>query len=183
MPPPPKTSTPALIGIGVALATEGGADAVTIAGVARAAGIKGPSLYKHFADREALLTAVKIAVLYELHAVLRQAAGRTPKQRIRAMAHAYRTFGNIAPQRYGIIYHPSAVDDPALIEVHRAAAAPLFEEMAAAGVQKSRILVISRTLVAFLHGFVSMENARAFHFGGGLDEAFEASLDTILRDV
>jgi AcrR family transcriptional regulator len=183
VPTPAKTSQANLVDIGLALATEGGADAVTIAAVAQAAGIKGPSLYKHFADREALLTAIEIAVLYELEAVLRQVKGRTPRQRIVGMAHAYRAFGHRAPRRYGLIYRKNVADDPALAEACLFSARPLFEELEAAGVPPKRILVLSRTLVAFLHGFVSMEIAQAFRLGGDLDEAFEASLTTILRDV
>lgn len=183
MPTPAKTSQADLIEIGLALAAEGGADAVTIAAVAQAAGIKGPSLYKHFADREALLTAIEIAVLHELEAVLRQVRGSTPRQRIVGMAHAYRAFGRAAPRRYGLIYRNNVADDPALAEACLVSARPLFEELEAARVPSKRILALSRTLVAFLHGFVSMEIAQAFRLGGDLDEAFDASLTTILRDV
>jgi len=183
VPTPAKTSQADLIGIGLALATEGGADAVTIAAVAQAAGVKGPSLYKHFADRETLLTAIEIAVLYELEAVLRKVKGRTPRQRIVGMAHAYRAFGHVAPQRYGLVYRKNVADDPALAEACLFSAKPLFEELEGAGLPPSRILPVSRTLVAFLHGFVSMEIAQAFRLGGSLDEAFEAALETILKDV
>lgn len=183
MPTPAKTSARALVAIGIALAAEGGVDAVTIAAVAKAAGIKGPSLYKHFADREALLTAIEIAALHELEAMLRQVKGRTPRQRILAMAHAYRAFAKAAPRRYGIIYRKNADDDGALAGVYEFAIRPLFEALAAAGVPQKRILSVARTLAPFLHGFVSMEIAQAFRLGGSLDEAFAASLETILREV
>ena len=183
MPTPAKTSQADLIDIGLALATEGGADAVTIAAVAQAAGVKGPSLYKHFADREALLTAIEIAVLYELEAVLRQVKGRTPRQRIVAMARAYRAFGRAAPQRYGLVYRKNVAETPALAEACLFSAKPLFEELEAGGLPPKRILPVSRTLVAFLHGFVSMEIAQAFRLGGSLEEAFEAGLETILNEV
>ena len=183
MPTPAKTSRADLIAIGLALATEGGADAVTIAAVAQAAGVKGPSLYKHFADREALLTAIEIAVMHDLEAVLRQVRGRTPRQRIVAMAHAYRAFGSKTPQRYGLVYRKSIADDPALAEACLFAAKPLFEALEASGLPRKRILPMSRTLVAFLHGFVSMEIAQAFRLGGNLNEAFETGLETILKDV
>jgi AcrR family transcriptional regulator len=183
VPTPAKTSQADLIDIGLALATEGGSDAVTIAAVAQAAGVKGPSLYKHFADREALLTAIEIAVLHELETVLRQVKGRTPRQRIIAMARAYRTFGHTAPHRYGLVYRKNVADDPALAEACLFSAKPLFEALEAAGLPHKRILPVSRTLVAFLHGFVTMEIAQAFRLGGSLDEAFEAGLETVLREV
>lgn len=183
MPTPAKTSQADLIEIGLALAAEGGADAVTIAAVAQAAGVKGPSLYKHFADREALLTAIEIAILYQLEAALRQVKGRTPRQRIVAMAHAYRAFGRMAPQRYGLIYRKNVADEPQLAEACLFSARPLFEEFEAAGLPPKRLLPLSRTLVAFMHGFVSMEIAQAFRLGGSLDDAFESALETILREL
>ena len=183
MPTPAKTSQADLIEIGLALATEGGPDAVTIAAVAQAAGVKGPSLYKHFADREALLTAIEIAVLFELEGVLRKVKGRTPRQRIVAMAHAYRDFGRTAPLRYGLVYRKNVADEPALAEACLFSARPLFEELEATGLPPKRVLPVSRTLVAFIHGFVTMEIAQAFRLGGSLDEAFEAGLATILKEV
>lgn len=183
MPTRPKTSPDELIDFGIALATEGGIDAVTIAAVAKAAGIKGPSIYKHFADRGSLLTAIEIKILQGLEDRLRQAAGRTAKQKIIGMSRAYRNFGREAPRRYTMLYRDNVADLPALIEGHRSAAMPLFEQMEAAGVSQKRLLPLARTLVAFLHGFVTMENAQAFHFGDGLDTAFSSGLETILREI
>jgi AcrR family transcriptional regulator len=183
MPTPAKTSADELVAIGIALATEGGVDAVTIASVAKEAGIKGPSLYKHFADREALLTAIESTLLGELEATLRKARGRTPRQRIIAIAHAYRAFAKSAPRRYGMLYRKSAAGNAALGEVYRASSRPLFDEIDAAGVPPARTLNLARNLVAFMHGFVSMEIAHAFRLGGSLDEAFAAGLDTILAEL
>ena len=184
MPTPAKTSREALIGIALGLVETGGADALTLAAVAQAAGVKAPSLYKHFADREALLAAVEIAVLHDLEAMLRrETTGRTPKTRLRSMATAYRRFGLEMPHRYGMIYRKNAGEDPELAAACLFAAQPLFEELQKAGVSDAIVLSTSRTLVAFLHGFVSMEIAQAFRLGGDLDEAFEHSLTTILAPI
>ena len=45
------------------------------------------------------------------------------------------------------------------------------------------MLPLSRTLVAFLHGFVLMEIGNAFNLGGSVDDAFESALMTILREI
>jgi AcrR family transcriptional regulator len=156
---------------------------VSIATVARLAGIKAPSLYKHFADRAALLTAVEEAVLRQLEARLRQIGVGAPRERVFAMAHAYRTFGREAPLRYGMIYRRDAAAETLLGQVYRLAAQPLFEAIEAAGVPPQRLLGIARTLVPFLHGFVCMEIAQAFRFGGSLDDDFAAALEIILAEV
>jgi AcrR family transcriptional regulator len=184
LPTPAKTSRDALVAIARRLVESAGADAVTVSAVAQEAGVKGPSLYKHFADRGALLKAVEINVLGELEAVLRAGTkGRTAKQRLRAMAATYRRFAKKNPRRYEVLYSRDAFADPDIAAACYAAAKPLFEELERAGVHAKRILPLSRTLTAFLHGFVSMEIVNAFRLGGDIDEAFEEGIETILREV
>lgn len=184
MPTPAKTSREELVGIALSLIEQGGAERATVAAVAQAAGVKGPSLYKHFADREALLRAAEIAVLYELEGMLRRRTrGTTPRERLWSMAHAYRRWGTQHPHRYAMIYNSDISKDDELVAACRFAAQPLFEELKTAGIVEERVLSLSRTVVAFLHGFVSMENAQAFWLGGSVDDAFEAALETILGPV
>ena len=184
MPTPAKTSLDQLIGIARALVEAGGPDALTVSAVAQGAGVKAPSLYKHFADRAALLKAVEIAVLHELEGVLRrETKGRTPETRLKSMADAYRRFALEKPRRYEVIYSRNAFDDPEIAAACLFSAQPLFEELRAAGVAEPRILPLSRTLTAFLHGFVSMEIVKAFRLGGDIDSDFSESVATILSEV
>lgn len=184
MPTPAKTSLDELVMIARRLVESGGVDDLTVSAVAQIAGVKPPSLYKHFADRAALLKAVEIAVLEELAAILRAGTkGRTPKQRLRALAVTYRKFATDHPKRYGVIYSEHAFDDEEIAAACYFAAKPLFEELEAAGVPKKRILPLSRTFTAWLHGFVSMEIVHAFRLGGSIDEAFEDGLETILKGI
>lgn len=184
MPTPAKTSLAELVGIGRGLVDANGADALTVSAVAQGAGVKAPSLYKHFSDRSALLKAVEISVLHDLERVLRtETLGKTPKDRLKSMTHAYRRFARTQPRRYELLYGRHAFDDPDIAEACRFVAQPLFEELAKAGVPQERILPLSRTLTGFLHGFVSMEIVNAFHLGGDLDADFAQSIETILREV
>ncbi len=173
-----------LVGIARGLVETTGPDALTLGALASRAGIKPPSLYKHFADRAAVLKAVEIEVLYELEAYLRATmAGDTPKARLVAMARAYRAWGKDKPNRYRTIYSGDAFNDAEIRAACVHSAQPLFEEMRAAGVSEARLLPLSRTLVAFMHGFTLMEIGNAFNLGGDVDEAFESSLRTILREI
>lgn len=184
MPTPAKTSRAALVGIARAMVEAEGPEALTIAAVAKVAGVKGPSLYKHFADRAALLKAVEIAVLHDLEASLRQEMrGTRPKERLVSMARAYRAWGKQKPNRYRCIYSGDAFNDAEIRAACRFAAQPLFDALHAAGLSEARLLPLSRTIVPFLHGFVLMEIGNAFNLGGDVDEAFEAGLETILREV
>ncbi len=184
MPTPAKTSAAELLSIARGLVEETGPDALTLGALAGKAGIKAPSLYKHYADRSAVLKAVEISLLHELEAALRTAAtGDTPKARMKAMAHAYRAWGKAKPNRYRVIYSGNAFLDPEIRAACLFAAQPLFEELRAAGVPEDRILVESRTIAPYLHGFVLMEIGSAFNLGGDVDAAFENALDTMLRDI
>ena len=184
MPTPAKTSLAQLAGIARTLVEASGPDALTMGAVAQRAGIKPPSLYKHFADRAAILKVVEIEILHQLEACLRrETKGAAPKTRLIAMATAYRRFGRTAPNRYKAIYSGNAFNDPDIRAACLFSAQPLFEELQAAGITEARILPLSRTLVAFLHGFVLMEIGNAFNLGGSIEEAFESSLETILAEI
>lgn len=184
MPTPAKTSPPQLARIARVLVESSGPDALTMGAVAQSAGIKPPSLYKHFADRAAILKVVEIEILHDLEAYLRrETRGPSAKSRLVAMATAYRRFGRTAPNRYKAIYSGNAFNDPEIRAACLFSAQPLFEELKAAGIAEARILPLSRTLVAFLHGFVLMEIGNAFNLGGSIDEAFDSSLETILREI
>jgi AcrR family transcriptional regulator len=184
LPTPAKTSREELISIARGLVDAGGPESLTVSAVAQSAGVKAPSLYKHFADRDALLKAVEIDVLHELEAALRVGTkGRTPLARLKTMAATYRRFARKQPRRYEVIYSRNVADDPELAAACLFAAKPLFEELERAGVPQDRILPLSRTLTAFLHGFLSMEIVNAFRLGGNLDDAFAEGLETILGDI
>lgn len=184
MPTPAKTSQAELITLARGLVEASGPGALTLGALAERAGIKPPSLYKHFADRAAVLKAVEIEVLYELEAYLRKKLrGGGARERLFSLAHAYRAWGKAKPNRYRSIYSGDAFNDPELRAACLFSAQPLFEELTAAGVSESRMLPLSRTLVAFLHGFVLMEIGNAFNLGGSVDDAFESALMTILREI
>ena len=184
MPTPAKTSRPQLLAIARRLVVEHGAEALTVSAVAQSAGVKAPSLYKHFADRLDLFRGLEIDILAELEAVLRAGTqGRTPGERLRSMAATYRHFARSNPHLYAILYSRDITSDPELVAACLSAAQPLFAELRAAGVPEERIGPLSRTLTAFLHGFVSMEIVNAFRLGGDLDSDFALSLDTILEEV
>lgn len=82
-----------------------GAQAVSLASLARQAGVSQPAPYRHFADREALLEAVATEAFEEFAARLAEAvAGRTPPEALRAIAVAYLSFGEADVEVYRLMF-------------------------------------------------------------------------------
>jgi AcrR family transcriptional regulator len=84
----------------------GDQDKLSIRAVTARAGVTPNALYLHFADKEALLSAVIIAGYTELRAFLRGAAALStdPVDRLRAFALAYLDFAAQRPGIYRVLF-------------------------------------------------------------------------------
>jgi AcrR family transcriptional regulator len=105
----------ALVDAGVELAREGGPDSVILREASRTAGVSHSAAYRHFADREALLTEVSRRARSELAAQMRRGVDRAgdPGSRLGAVGAAYVDFALTQPGlfRTAFLAHPSAGDD------------------------------------------------------------------------
>jgi AcrR family transcriptional regulator len=87
----------------------GSDEAVTLRAVAREVGIAAPSIYAHFADREAIIMAAVVGIFDELADALEKAdlaAGADPVDRLLAGCQAYLDFGLEHQARYGLLFSP-----------------------------------------------------------------------------
>jgi len=87
----------------------GSDDAVTLRAVAREVGIAAPSIYAHFADREAIIMAAVVGIFDELADAVETAeaaAGPDPVERLLAGCQAYLDYGLAHPARYGLLFSP-----------------------------------------------------------------------------
>ncbi len=85
----------------------GSDEAVTLRAVAREIGIAAPSIYAHFADREAIIMAVVLRVFDELSEAIKKgiaAAGPDPARRLVSGCEAYVAYGLAHPARYGVLF-------------------------------------------------------------------------------
>jgi AcrR family transcriptional regulator len=185
MPAPTRTSREAIVQAARDLLEQHGLDAVVMNAVAERVGVRGPSLYKHVADRAALIRAVGDVVTDELRATMAQAlAGDDPAADLRALAFAYRAFVRANPNGYGLLFahlEPDLQPDPtAVAELGRPIVAAVSRLIGGEG---AVALEAGRTLVAWAHGFVSMELAGGFRLGGDLDAAYATGIDLILAGI
>jgi AcrR family transcriptional regulator len=126
----------ALIEAGVELARSGGPDAVVLREVTRMVGVVPNAAYRHFADRDALLAAVRDAAVRQLAQRMAdrmsqvRAGPGTPtgaRLRLRAVGKAYLDFARIEPGLFDTAYtateHPTggADDEPSPFDHLKAA--------------------------------------------------------------
>ena len=95
----------------LALIERSGSDeAVTLRAVAREVGISAPSIYPHFADRDAIVMAVVLRVFDELAGAIERgsaSACQDPVDRLVAGCEAYVGYGLAHPARYGVLFSGS----------------------------------------------------------------------------
>jgi AcrR family transcriptional regulator len=158
----------------------GSAEAVTLRAVAREVGIAAPSIYAHFADREAIVMAVVSQIFDELAEAIRRAvaqAGPDPVDRLVAGCEAYMAFGMEHPARYGVLFAApwaAAGEYCAPVQIGPGGAPVLelgaesfallveaIQECVQAGVSTSTDPVAAGTAVwVAMHGTVSLRTAR-----------------------
>lgn len=182
-PAPARTSNEAIVAAARRILESDGLPAVTMRSVADAVGVKGPSLYKRVPDHAALLRAVSDGVLADLSRILARAIETDdPRADLRAAVIAYRDFVLRNPGGYRLLFADlplGASPDPANLA---ALGQPIVRAMARlAG--EADALEGARTIVAWAHGFVSMELAGAFRLGGDLDAAYAFGIESILAGV
>ncbi len=103
-----------------------GMSAVTLRAVGGLAGVSRTAPYRHFADKEALLSAVAAQDLHRLRAAMTGAADRAegPRARLEAMTAAYVQFALAQPAHYRLMFG-SALPKREHVEVQEAGKAAL----------------------------------------------------------
>lgn len=167
------------------IADQIGFDAVTVSAVARALGVKDPSLYSHVKSAQQLRERIALLALTELANVVASAiAGRSGKDALVAFAGGYRNYAKEFPGRYAASQMQL---DP---EVAAASAALKHSQMTRALLRQYNLEEPDETdAIRFLHstfhGYVSLERGGGFqHSPRSADASWESllnALDLILR--
>lgn len=165
------------------LAADGGTGAVSLRALARSLGVSPAALYHHFADKDALLTALAEHALAALDAALRHALAAAhdadATHRLVALGSGYMDFARAHPDAFRIVFdlrHGAAA---------RSAGGPfeLLQEtvaaLAPAGAATDRVQRAALAAWAFVHGLVALELQQAWR--GNLATVAEALLRDFAR--
>jgi AcrR family transcriptional regulator len=151
-----------------AILEEEGLDALTMRRIAERLGIRAPSLYKHFPDKESLEAAI-ISAAFEEQAEVFERAVEDGDDPLEALGAAYRSFALAHPHLYRLMTDR---------ELRRDLLAPGVEDRAgltiyrAAGEDTDR----ARAAWAFAHGMAMLELTNRFPPGADIDAAWREGI-------
>jgi AcrR family transcriptional regulator len=153
-----------------------GPQGVTMRAIAERVGIRAPSLYKHFPDKEALEVAMMAVGLEQFADAFEGAAAGAPtRARIRALGRTYRQWALSHPHLYRLLTDgplPRA-DLPAGLEAR--AARPILEAFGGD-------VALARAGWALAHGLTSLELAGRFPADADVEAAWDAGFTAFGRD-
>jgi AcrR family transcriptional regulator len=175
----------AVVDAAAKLADAEGLEAVTLARLAAALGVRSPSLYAHVAGLEDLRRRLGARGGRELAAELaRAAAGRAGSDALSSVAHAYLAYAREHPGSYAAAQRAREIQND---EEAAAAATAVMEVVLAVlrgyGLEGDDAVHAARTIRVALHGFVSLEADGGFAIALPLDETFEFVLATLDRGL
>jgi AcrR family transcriptional regulator len=178
-------STATVVGAAAELADAEGLEALTLARLAGAVGVRTPSLYNHVSSLDDVRRRVALVALRELGDALRDAAvGRARDDALVAVAHAYRAYARAHPGRYAAMQRAPVADDS---EDLRAAAAravdALLAVLAGYGLEGDDAIHAARAVRSALHGFVALEAGGGFGLPVELDESYDRMVAALARGL
>lgn len=170
----------------IAVVDAEGPQALGINRVARALGIKPPSLYNHVVNGDDLVKAVVIEGNRRLLAALRAVrdGDEGPEERMLTLAEAMRTWARENGGVYAIMAQsPVYNHDPEFAAIMEEIL-PLFgEPLAELGVEGDLAIHAMRAVRAAIHGFVLLEANGQFGLPQGVDDSFRWLVRATVRGI
>ena len=156
------------------VADEAGLPKVTLAALAGRLGVRQPSLYKHIESMAGLHRSISIRAKKELADVLARAAvGRSRREAVQSMSHAYRTWALAHPGRYEALQHAPAKGDKEDEAVSDAFVELFADCLAGYDLGTDDAIDAIRAWRSALHGFVTLETGGGFGLPADIDHSFD----------
>jgi AcrR family transcriptional regulator len=145
-----------------------GPDALTMRHIAERLGIRAPSLYKHFPDKQALEAAI-ISAAFEEQADVFERVVEEGEDPLAALGAAYRRFALAHPHLYRLMTDRELRRDLLVPGVEERAGLAIYR---AAGENVDR----ARAAWAFAHGMALLEITNRFPPGADIDAAWHEGI-------
>jgi AcrR family transcriptional regulator len=176
------------------LAETGNEDAVSIRAVADRVGVTPPSIYLHFADKEALVEAVCLEAFASFDDRLSAAAASRddPVELLQAIGRAYVEFALERPEHYRFMFMrrpPAGLSEPTAAELESIGGLALVVTAVQAAQRQGLIDtakdagLVSYALWSAAHGIAALLIAKPHFPWGDRDALIESVLDMAIRGV
>ncbi|HST40093.1 MAG TPA: WHG domain-containing protein [Conexibacter sp.] len=163
----------AVVDAAARLADAEGLDALTLARVAAALGVRTPSLYSHVDGLDDLRRRLGARGARELAAAMRAAAvGRARGDALHATADALRAYALTRPGTYLAAQRAPDPADADAVAAADEAVAVFVALLAGYGLAGSDAIHAVRAVRSALHGFVAIEAEGGFGMAESVDESF-----------
>ena len=180
MPYPSKTDPDQILETAIQLLEQNGREALSMRKLAEALDLKAPSLYRHYADRNALEQAIAARAASLLHETLVQAIHplRSAAKVLHQSARTYCEFAKTHPELYDLMMTNFT---PANIPESKALWNFVLEVIGRI-TGNSDDTSAAVALWAFLHGFVTLERNGLFG-PSGPQNALEVGIDALIAGL
>jgi len=166
------------------LADAHGLDNLTLASLAKALGIRSPSIYNHVEGLPELRHQLAVHALRQLYdRMLHAAAGRARDDAIHAIGRAYVEFAREHPGLYEAALRAPAPGQEELTRISEAIVKLLTDVLEPYGLAGDDAIHAVRALRSVLHGFASLEQKGGFGLPLDLDETFRRMLDIVIAGI
>ena len=173
----------AVVDAAIAVVEEDGVAELTLSRVARALGIKPPSLYNHVDSLDALRREVALRAIADLGRRLGQAAmGRAGRDALHAIAAEFRSYANANPGLYELSAQ-ARPDDAEYAAASMRPVEPVLAILRSYDLDGAAGIHAARGLRAALHGFVSLEHLDGFGLDIDVDESFTWLVDHFATSI
>lgn len=163
--------------------TEGG-EAVTIAAVSKALGIKPPSLYNHIGSLEELRAMVAAYTLRNLNEQLGEAVqGLSGKEAVRAFSHRYMSFAREHPGLYETVQSLTALQEEEIKQPSEQLVQLCLDMLEPFQLPEPQGIHAVRGLRSLIHGFISLERMSGFGIPLEVRDSFEYNLDLLFAGL
>jgi AcrR family transcriptional regulator len=161
------------------IADRDGLQAVTLARVSAALGVRSPSLYSHVEGLAGLRRHMALDAARRLGSHISEAIrDRAGGEALTELAHTYRRFARAHPGLYAtMLPTPSREEDEEVYLAFAAPVGPIAEVLGGVGVAENEIVSTVRAFRSAVHGFVSLEAAGGF----GMPQEVDQSFATLVR--
>jgi AcrR family transcriptional regulator len=159
----------------------GSEESVSLRAVASRVGVSVPSIYLHFADKQALLDAVCEEVFEQLHVAMKEASADAPDafEALRQQGIAYVRFAVANPEHYRIVMMgPASAHDPK-DEIASGAFGHVLDSVTACiglGVLEGDPIQLALQLWAGVHGLASLRIAKPMFPWPPLEQFFDETV-------